>query len=149
MKKRNMVIFVIFAVSLLFGKSNQKNLVGEWWTQGGKDGAKSIVEVYQKTGKYFGKIVWLREPNNEQDKKKLDIENPKKKLRNREILGLEILKKFSFDSKKNKWINGTIYNPEDGKTYKCLMELLDDNTLKVRGYIGFSLIGKTQIWERK
>jgi len=47
-----------------------------------------------------------------------------------------------------KWVDGTIYDPQGGKTYRCKVELRSDGTLKVRGFIGISLLGKTQLWTR-
>jgi uncharacterized protein (DUF2147 family) len=46
------------------------------------------------------------------------------------------------------WSGGTIYNPDDGKTYSCKLTMMDPKTMKVRGYFGISILGKTQIWNR-
>ena len=145
------VLFTLLAISLslLFGQNTPNKIEGEWWSHGGKNESKSIVKIFKKGNEYFGKIIWLREPKDENGNEKLDIENPKKNLRKRKINGLEILQGFRYNFDDQKWEDGTIYNPEDGKTYKCFMELLDDGTLKVRGFVGFSLIGKTQIWTKK
>lgn len=62
-------------------------------------------------------------------------------------MNMDIMTNFEFDGG-NVWDEGKIYNPEDGKTYSCKMTLKNPNTLDVRGYVGISLIGKTQVWTR-
>ena len=79
-------------------------------------------------------------------KAKIDRENPDKSKRNTPIMGLVFMEGFSFDGKI--WSGGTIYDPDNGKTYKCKITLVNDKKLKVRGYIGVSLIGRTEIWTR-
>jgi uncharacterized protein (DUF2147 family) len=97
--------------------------------------------------KFFGEIIWLREPKDKNGKIKLDKENPKKELKTKPLVGLEILKNFKYKGKK-KWQDGTIYDPENGKTYSCNIEMKDNNTLKIRGYVGISLLGRTTTWSR-
>ncbi|SHJ49426.1 Uncharacterized conserved protein, DUF2147 family [Hymenobacter daecheongensis DSM 21074] len=115
------------------------------WTNAEK---KATFEIYQSGDKLFGKIVSLTVPNDPATgKPKLDTQNPDPKLRNRPRLGLVFMKNFEKDDD-NKWDDGTIYNPEDGKTYSCYMKVINANTMEVKGYIGFSLIGKSQTWTR-
>jgi uncharacterized protein (DUF2147 family) len=104
------------------------------------------VKIYKCGDGYCGKIVWLKEPEEDGAPKK-DKHNPDNSLKNRPIKGLDILSDFSFDSDK-KWEDGTIYNLRDGKTYSCYLKILEDGRLKVRGYVGISLIGKTNYWTR-
>lgn len=119
-------------------------VVGTWLVQ--DENAK--VKIYEKDKKYFGKIVWLQEPNDESGKPKVDRENPEKSLRSRPILGLVMLRDFEYDEDLE-WDDGQIYDPKNGKTYSCKMTLKDDGkTLDVRGYIGFSFIGRSQMWTR-
>jgi len=117
-------------------------IVGKWLTENGK----SVVEVYHCGDAYCGKIVWLKEPLRE-GKEKVDDKNPDKSLRNRKIVGLEILKGLQYKGP-NKWGGGKIYDPEKGKTYKC-KAWMDGGNLKFRGFIGFSLLGRTTTWTRK
>ena len=63
------------------------------------------------------------------------------------LLGYKILKDFEYSGKKT-WENGTIYDPENGSTYSCTIKLTDKNTIDVRGYIGVSMIGRTDTWKR-
>ena len=91
----------------------------------------------------------MRDPIDEDTgKPKKDKENSDKELRSRPVLGLEILTGFVFDD--DEWEDGDIYDPKNGKTYSCYMKFNDDtkDELKVRGYIGFSLLGRTTYWTR-
>ena len=116
--------------------------VGVWTNQDGK----AKFEIYPCGDKLCGKIISLKEPNKD-GKPKVDENNPEKKLQNRPLQGLVFLKGFEYDGD-NKWDEGTIYDPESGKTYSCYMKMLDKEQLEVKGYIGFSLIGKSQNWTR-
>ena len=115
-------------------KSTANEIIGFYWSP--KKDAK--IEIYLKGGKYFGKFVWAATPRK-------DSKNPAKALQNRDLLGLEFLTKFEYDD--GVYDGGEIYDPETGKTYSCKMSL-DGNTLKVRGYIGISLFGRTEYFER-
>ena len=117
--------------------------LGLWSTESGK----SRVEIFDCAGKLCGKIVWLKEPLDDKGQEKVDRENPDEAFKSRKILGLPLLSDFVSDGDSGRaWTDGRIYNPEDGQTYKCNMELQEDGTLKVRGYVGLPLFGKTQIW---
>ena len=112
---------------------------------------KSQVQIFRNTdGKYYGKIVWLKEPD-ENGKPKLDKHNPDAKLQKRAIMGLEILKNFSYNKDDSEWSKGSIYNPTSGKTYNCYIKFESATSLKIRGYIGAAWmgLGKTAIWTRE
>ena len=64
------------------------------------------------------------------------------------LVGLELFAGFEYDGN-GRWIGGTIYDPNSGKTYRCIVTFVDAATLKVRGYIGVPLLGRTEIWKRK
>jgi len=123
---------------------NQDDIVGTWLTLS----TNSKVTIFKNGKYYYGKVSWLRNENDEHEKPKSDTKNPDTSLRNKHILGLLILKGFEYDEKNQEWINGEIYDPKNGKTYSCSMKLKDHNTLEVHGYIGISLIGRTEIWTR-
>jgi uncharacterized protein (DUF2147 family) len=112
---------------------------------------KSQVQIFKNSnGKYYGKIVWLKEPN-ENGKPKLDKYNPDVKLQKRAIMGLEILKDFTYNKNDAEWSKGSIYNPSSGKTYNCYIKFESPTSLKIRGYIGAAWmgLGKTAIWTRE
>lgn len=126
------------------------SVVGLWYTD--KQDAK--VEITQKDGKFYGKIISLKEPQYPKDdekgeagKDKHDRENPDPALHARPIIGLEILKDFTY-SGNGLWQSGTVYDPESGKTYKCKMWLDGDSKLNVKGYVGVSVLGRTTLWTR-
>lgn len=116
---------------------------GVWLTESGS----AHVEIGGCGEVLCGKIVWLREPLDTAGQPKTDKENPDPAKRERTILGLAMLDGFR-PAGEGKWGDGTIYNPEDGKTYSCTMSLENDGTLRVRGYVGLPILGKTQVWTR-
>ena len=140
MKKIVILSIAFMLCTTAFAQSiNADAIIGTWLTGSGK----GKVQVYKEGSKYSGKIVWLKEPNYENGKPKLDSENPDIAKKGTPLLGLNMLKNFVFDG--NKWHEGTIYDPETGKTYSCKITL-HDGKLDVRGYIGISLIGRTDTW---
>jgi uncharacterized protein (DUF2147 family) len=112
--------------------------------------ATAKIQIYKTTsGHYAGKICWIKEPiDPETGKPKVDKRNPDKSKQTTPLLDLVILKAFSYDRESKGWQHGTIYDPKNGKDYSCKMELADDNSLKVRGYLGISLLGRTETWKR-
>jgi Uncharacterized protein conserved in bacteria len=133
--------FFFFYKSLYAQKAD--DVVGQWYSEKNE----SLIEIYKTGNKFYGKIIWLKEPLRD-GKPKVDDKNPDEKLRNRPLIGLVILKDFVFDGK-DEWSDGQIYDPKSGKTYSCYMELENKDKLKIRGYIGISLIGRTTYWTRK
>lgn len=141
MKKIILIIVAfVFCLNAFAQKVNADALVGNWLT-GSK---KGIVQIYKEGTKYNGKIIWLQTPTYEDGKPKVDKHNPDKALQTRPIMGLNMLNGFVFDG--SKWVDGTIYDPEKGKTYSCKIMLKGDDMLDVRGFIGISLIGRTDTW---
>ena len=108
----------------------------------------AMIQVYEKSDKYYGKIVWLKIPNDANSKPKTDINNPNEKLQSRPLKGLENLIGFVFKGN-NKWEEGTIYDPKNGNDYSCTLTLVDNNSLEVRGYVGISMFGRTDVWKRQ
>ncbi len=126
-------------------------IVGLWRTEPDPHGA-AIVKIERVGNRYQGRIVWLEKPLYGPDEErpgqpKVDLNNPDPALRNRPILGLELVKGFVYVGR-GRWKKGTIYDPNKGKTYKCKAWLEGHDTLKIRGYIGFSLLGRNATWKR-
>jgi len=139
------LIALLLAVIPAIAQKDPADLILGKWLNEDKD---AHIEVYKEAGKYFGKIVWLKEPiDTLTGKPKLDDENSDVTLQNRPVMGLVILKDFIFDGD-DEWEDGTIYDPKNGKTYSCYMEFDDEGILKIRGYIGFSWIGRSSYWTR-
>ena len=126
-------------------------VLGLWATEPDAVDGNAHVEVYLEDGRYHGRLVWLEKPRYNPDDRmagqpKVDRENPDPALRERPLEGLVMMQGFRYAGD-GKWDKGTIYDPDNGKTYKCTMRL-DDGVLKVRGFIGFSLLGRTTEWTR-
>jgi Delta7-sterol 5-desaturase len=115
---------------------------GIWQTHGDKP---AKIQIYVSGGQYYGKIISLQNPL-EDGKPVVDKNNPDVSKRGQPVVGLVLLSGFKFD--KDQWNGGQIYDPESGKTYSCILSLKDANTLKVRGYVGMSLFGRTEVWTR-
>lgn len=150
MKIHVMVLALFLALgSVTFAEDgNGDALLGKWLTEGGK----GQVEVVKEGDTYTGKIVWLAEPNyveGEEDAgtPRHDKNNPDASKRDQPIIGLVVLRDFKYVGD-NSWKKGTIYDPETGKTYKCNITLKEDGTLKVRGFIGVSVVGRNSMWTR-
>ena len=129
-------------------------ILGVWATDPEGEGGQAHIEIFAVGDKYSGKIVWLEEPvylegdeDGEAGEPKVDTNNPDPALQSRPIMGLELMKGFLYDGK-GTWKKGTIYDPDNGKTYKSKVKIGDQGELKVRGFIGFSLIGRTSEWTR-
>lgn len=144
MKLTALIALLLAVVPAIAQKYPTDLILGKWLNED-KD---AHVEIYKEAGKYFGKLIWLKEPIDEvTGKPKLDDENSDVTLQSRPVLGLVILKDFIFDGDEE-WEDGTIYDPKNGKTYDCYMEIDEGGILKIRGYIGFSWIGRTTYWTR-
>lgn len=139
---------LIFAFSMSastgFSQAEADKLIGVWEPSHGK----AKVKVEKIGSKYYGKIVWLKEPNKpETNEPKTDQNNPDEKMRSTPLRGYRILKDFNYTGE-NEWSEGTIYDPENGNTYSCTIKMKDDNTIEIRGFIGVSALGRTDIWKR-
>ena len=119
-------------------------LIGIWEPSHGK----AKIKIEKIGSKYYGKIVWLKEPvDPETGKPKVDKNNPDESLRSTPLRGYRILKDFEYTDK-DEWSEGTIYDPENGSTYNCIIKMSDENTLDIRGYIGIQTLGRTDVWKR-
>ena len=138
MKKGLFSFITLLFISLsCFANSGVDAILGEWLSQE-KDGK---IIIFKQGDQYFGKISWGKTPG------KKDTNNPDEKLRNRELVGAIILKNFKFNG--TAWENGTIYDPNSGKTYDCILKVKDGNkTLDIRGFVGTPMFGRTSTWSR-
>ncbi len=140
--KKPFLLLALFMFISAYSWAQTLSPLGVWTNEDGK----ARFEIYKCGDKLCGKIVTLKEPNRN-GKPKLDINNEDKKLKNRPLLGMRFMEGFEYDGK-NKWDEGTIYDPESGKTYSSYMKATGPNKMEVKGYIGISLIGRTQYWTR-
>ena len=130
----------ILCVSMSFSLAAQ-DIAGIWYNteKSGK------IKIFKEEGVYFGEIIWLEEPLNESGQPKVNENSPNAADHDDPIIGLRVLKNFTSEGD-SKFSGGTIY--ENGKTYKCVITVIDDNNLDVRGYVGIPALGRTEKWTR-
>jgi uncharacterized protein (DUF2147 family) len=139
-----MLLCCVLTASGAHASSSEPNPLGIWATAGDD----SHVKIEKCGASLCGTIVWLKDPLGDDGKDAVDSKNPDPSLRTQKLVGLSLLSGFEPTDDPSVWKNGRIYNPEDGRTYSCNLTVKDPNTLRVRGYVGFSLLGETQIWNR-
>ena len=140
MKKLILAGFIFLFGVIAYAQS----AVGTWKTIDDKTGKeKSYVQIYEtKSGKLQGKVVKILTPGRE-DAKCTDCSGDNK---DKPINGMVIM--WGLEKDGSNWSGGHILDPNNGKQYKCKISLKDANTLDVRGYLGVSLLGRTQTWYR-
>jgi uncharacterized protein (DUF2147 family) len=150
MKNLISLLTCCLALPTFHALADECDVLGIWTTADDR----SRIEIFKKQDTYCGKVIWLKQPNFSADDKRgmggkpqVDRENPKPGLRSRPLVGLEIMSGLAYAGK-NQWHGGKVYDPESGKTYKCHMTLTATNRLELRGFIGISLLGRTEVWTR-
>lgn len=139
-----LILSLIVSSAISLAKDFQRNdLLGFWLSQEGT----AVIQVKKEKDKYFGNIVWLKRVHDGEVKVVLDTKNPDKSKRKNNLMGMRLLKNFYF--KNGSWKGGTIYDAKSGKKYDANIKLKDSNTLKLRGYVGISLFGRTSTWSRQ
>jgi uncharacterized protein (DUF2147 family) len=137
------ILLTISLITLTCVAAVAQDVTGKWKTIDDETGeAKSVVEIYKQNGEIYGKVVEILDPA----KRDLTCTECPGADKGKPIMGLVILKGLEKDG--DEYNDGTIMDPNNGKVYKCYIELESANKLKVRGYIGFSLLGRTQYWYR-
>ncbi|MBN8701634.1 MAG: DUF2147 domain-containing protein [Bacteroidetes bacterium] len=130
---------LLIIVLVTLGMSAQ-SVVGKWKTIDDKTGKpKSVVEIFEKNGKLYGKIIKLfRTPQEDQDPICDKCDDDRK---NKKIINMEIIRDMKKDG--DEWEDGTIMDPNNGTVYDCKL-WLEGGNLKVRGYVLF--VYRTQTW---
>ena len=140
---KNIKILLVFAFLFTVMTVSAQSVIGKWKTFDDKTGdAKSIVEITEKDGKIYGKIIEILNPEKKNDRCTDCPDSDKDKP----LKGLIIIKGLKKDGKE--YSDGKILDPVSGKLYKCTISLDGKNKLKVRGYVGISAFGRTQTWSR-
>ena len=133
----SIVVFFIFQVSF------SQTIFGKWKTVDDETGMENgIVEIYEKAGKVYGRIIEILE----KEKKHFKCEMCEGEDKNKPVLGLIIIK--GLKKKGDFYEGGKVTDPKNGKSYHCKMNLEGKDKLIVRGYIGISLFGRSQTWFR-
>jgi len=140
---KGIILLLLLFTSTYISAQTSDAVLGTWLN----DTKEAKIEIFKNGNKYFGKIIWLKIPNDANGQAKTDTHNSDSKLKLRKILGLQIIQNFDYAGG-NLWDNGKIYDPKNGKTYSCKMTLIDKNNLEVRGFIGISILGRTTTWTR-
>lgn len=149
MKKLLKTIPVGLILFLMATLSMAQSPVGKWETIDDETGkVRSIVEIYEQKGKLFGKILELRNRTADEDPDPVcddcDKDDPRY---NQRVVGMVFLTDLKKESD-TLWEGGKILDPKNGSVYSCYIKLISPNKLRVRGYLGFSLLGRTQFWHR-
>ncbi|MBC8054637.1 MAG: DUF2147 domain-containing protein [Sphingobacteriaceae bacterium] len=143
MNKLSTIYILLVCIANIAAAQSANDILGKWQSAHGN----GQIEIYKRGDLYYGKIVWLNQPNDETGKPKRDVNNPSKNLTSRPILGLEILRDFIYKDK-GIWANGEIYDPKTGNTYNCQMTINNGNKLNIRAFFGLNILGKTETWTR-
>jgi uncharacterized protein (DUF2147 family) len=135
------VVVLLLAATTTFAATP----VGRWYAEGGA----AQVEIRPCGGALCGEVVWLRSPFDEHGCVQRDRWNPDPGLRERSIVGLEIVRDLvPADDGSATWAGGTIYDPTTGRTYRATLELDGEDRVSLRGYVGIPLLGRTTTWFR-
>lgn len=141
-KFSSLLLLFLLNLTMAWAQRAPETPLGTWMNEE----KEARFEIFKCGKKLCGKITWLKEPLRN-GKPKMDDQNPNPQLRTRPILGLVFLKDFEYKGD-DKWDEGTIYDPKSGKTYSCYMKVINQDKMEVKGYIGISLIGRSQTWSR-
>lgn len=140
MKQHILLIAVVLVFSVSFGQKH--GITGKWKTIDDETGkAVSIIEIFESHGKVYGRVSEILSAKDRAKTCQKCLGDDKDKP----ILGLVVIKGLKKDGDE---YNGKILDPKHGKIYKCVVNLEEKDKLKVRGYIGISLFGRTQYWQR-
>ena len=136
-------VFLLLFVGLLWNAQAQSEnaILGLWYNTE----KTAQIQIVKNGSEFIGKITWVKNPNTD-GKPVLDRQNSDPKLQTRPILGLSILEGLKYGG--GMWKDGKIYDPNSGKTYSCEVRLKDANVLEVKGYLGFSFVGRTVEWTK-
>lgn len=136
-------VFLLLFLGLIWNAQAQSEnaILGLWYNTE----RTAQIQILKSGSEFIGKITWVKNPNPD-GKPVLDRQNSDPKLRTRPILGLSILDGLKYGG--GVWKDGEIYDPNSGKTYSCELRLKSDKILEVKGYLGFSFVGRTVEWTK-
>lgn len=142
------LIFGVLALALFSmsyaNEGEEDKLVGVWQPSDGR----SYIKIDKIGNKFYGRVVWLKEPNDEDGNPRVDINNPDESLRSTPLKGYRMMKDLVYNEEEALWEGGTIYDPKNGTTYNCKIVLTADDQIEVRGFVGTAVFGRTDVWTR-
>lgn len=140
MRALTLTILILICAPAMAAADNADAVTGIW-LDANKEG---YIQIHATSaGEYVGRIVGSTD-----GEVRNDTENPDPDKRGRSLLGARILHGFTYNPDNGRWEDGRIYDPDNGKTYDAWMAMTEDGRLEVHGYIGFSMIGRSQKWTR-
>ncbi len=143
--RRGLVLALVLALESGAASAAGAGPLGLWWAEGGA----AQVEIFPCAKGLCGRVVWLRSPFDENGCPVRDEHNPNPALRDRELMGLELLSGLRpSQNAPNVWTGGQIYDPTSGRTYRAALSLDGPRRLLLRGYLGIQLLGRTTAWIR-
>jgi uncharacterized protein (DUF2147 family) len=138
--------FALLAQAASPEPAGSDDIRGLWVDHRDSDKYKVAVWIEDCDGLLCGRIYWMKKPQSGGAPKR-DQRNPDASLRDRPLCGLKILTGFR-KAKEASWTSGHIYNPNDGRTFSSTIQLEQDGSLRIRGFVGVALFGKTVEWVR-
>jgi uncharacterized protein (DUF2147 family) len=142
--KNIILTLLFFAISIFAFAQNNTDLLGEWYSS--KEDI--VITIFEVNETISAKITWMKSPNNEDGIPKTDFLNPDESLRDRSRIGALMMYDLTYIAG-NIWDNGSLYIPKTGKIYSGMMRLKNENTLNIRGYVGFSFFERySSTWTR-
>lgn len=140
MKYVMMCCFCVLLIAVKAQDKGEDGILGKWLYEE----KNLIVEVYKQNSDFKARIAWFHDDDTLMPiEQRMDNKNPDKDLRERKLVGLDVLSGLEYDPKENKWVKGKIYDSTSGKTWDATVWLSDAQTMEVRGYYIFKFIGKT------
>ena len=131
---------------LTTGVAVQDRILGKWLSE-----EKNVmVQVYKNGDKYAAKLIWFDDSDDKSKpmNSRIDYKNPDPTLRNRKLLGMEVVDNLAYNPQTNSWENGMIYDAKNGRTWSSAASITNEGVLKVTGYWHFKFIGKTMTFKR-
>lgn len=141
------IIAVLFFLLISFtsiAQNSPNSILGKWITLAGN----CIVEVYRENDEFKAKVLWFNDKGKKPMTDWTDEKNPEPALRNRKLLGMEVLHGLHYNSDENKWVDGVIYDATSGKKWDSEVWLTEDKLLKVKGYWVFKFLCETKTFKR-
>lgn len=139
---KNLVLLLLFSfLNNIQAHEKFDEIIGIWLNED----KTNKIEIYKSGDTYFGKIVWIKKLESNPSQQLKDKNNPNPELRNRNILGMDIISGLKYKS--GEWVNGTIYTPKKGIYADCNVKLLSNGQLKIT--VSKSGFTKSQKWTRK
>ncbi len=139
-------LFLLFFCCSITAQTKMDDILGKWMATD-----KSVkVQIYKEDGTFKAKVIWydVRLGTGKPMHASVDSRNPNPKLKNRKVIGMEVLDGLHYNAAHHRWENGKIYDASSGRTWDSFVEIKDNGEMIVRGYWKWQWIGKTLHFER-